>query len=123
MTLAGQRILLIEDDPLIGFDIRCALEAAGSEVVGPLGRLHDALAAVAHDEFSLAVLDFEIIGGSSQRVAEALAHRGTPFLFHTASTQRVRELWPDRRIVTKPSLLDRLVHAAGEIGTRPAAFT
>ncbi len=112
MSLHGYRILLVEDDPFIGLDVRCAIEEAGGEVIGPVTQVSEAVAAALTAEINLAVLDWEIVGGSSQAVAETLTARGTPFLFHTGSVDHVREHWPHHCIIGKPAAPESLLCAA-----------
>lgn len=112
MALAGLRILIVEDDPFIGFDMRTMFEEAGGCVVGPVANLAEALQAAQGSDIALAILDFEIIGGSSHEVAEALAARGTPFMFHTGCAEQVRKLWPKHAVFNKPADPGRIVSAA-----------
>lgn len=115
MALKGHRILIVEDDPFIGFDMRWLFEAAGGDVIGPVANLSEALRLARENDIELAVLDFEIVGGSSHAVAETLAERGTPFMFHTGSADQVRRLWPDHAIFNKPADPDRIICAASEM--------
>jgi hypothetical protein len=42
-SLRGSLILVVEDDPLIALDLTATLERAGVVVLGPAGRLDDAM--------------------------------------------------------------------------------
>jgi hypothetical protein len=42
-SLRGSLILVVEDDPLIALDLTATLERAGVVVLGPAGRLNDAM--------------------------------------------------------------------------------
>ena len=55
-TLHGRSILIVEDEPLIAFDLAQAFENAGAEIVVTY-TLHHALVLVEHDGLSAAVLD------------------------------------------------------------------
>jgi DNA-binding response OmpR family regulator len=118
MPLTGYRILLVEDDPFIALDVSCAIEQAGGEVIGPVSQVAEAVAVAQTAEFNLAVLDWEIVGGVSQVIAETLTARGTPFFFHTGSVDRVREHWPHHCIVGKPSAPESLLCAAHDISVK-----
>lgn len=115
MALKGHLVLIVEDDPFIGLDMRWLFEAAGSDVIGPIASANEALRVAREKKIELAVLDFEIIGGSTHEVARALAERGTPFLFHTGSADHVRHLWPGQPVFTKPADPQQLVCAASEM--------
>lgn len=83
-TLAGARILLVEDDHLVGLSIASTLEAFGGTVVGPA---HDAAAGVAlalAEPLDAALLDVNLGGqATSEAVADALRIRGVPYVFCT----------------------------------------
>lgn len=83
-TLAGARILLVEDDHLVGLSIASTLEAFGCVVAGPA---HDAAAGVAlvlAEPLDAALLDVNLGGqATSEAVADALRSRGVPYVFCT----------------------------------------
>lgn len=79
----GRRVLLVEDNYLVAATLVTQLEEMGCAVIGPFASVHDALAAVERESIDAAVLDVNIIGGTSAPVAEALAQRGVPFVFVT----------------------------------------
>jgi len=81
--LVGKRILVIEDEMLIALDLEDCLKGAGCEVVGPIGRLPEALAAANGEGLDGALLDVNIGGENSFPVALILEARGIPFLFLT----------------------------------------
>lgn len=78
---ARPRILVVEDEWLIAEHIEMALKAAGFDVVGPVGRIGQALDLLATEQVDAAVLDINLHGDRSFRVAEHLAGHETPFVF------------------------------------------
>jgi CheY-like chemotaxis protein len=83
-SLAGRRVLVIEDDFLIGMDFATSLEALGASVVGPVGNIDDALDLITDaTELDGAVLDLNLGGEMSYPVADALVERDIPFVFTT----------------------------------------
>jgi len=78
------RILILEDDPAIAFDLQAILEAEGHEVVESVSSLTEAYRHL-DDGFDCALLDIDVIGGKSFGVAEALMQRRIPFVFVSAS--------------------------------------
>ena len=63
LPLQNIRVLLVEDDPIIGLDLRQTLEAAGALVFGPAHDIHGAMALLDTSPVEVAVLDNLIVGG------------------------------------------------------------
>ena len=82
MMLAGQVILILEDEPIIGFALEDMLEERGAKTLfcGSLECARDTLAAERPDG---AILDVNIHGERSYPLAETLVERGIPFIFAT----------------------------------------
>lgn len=81
--LAGQRVLIVEDESLIAMFLEDALTDIGCEVAGVAARYGDALAKAKSLAFDVAILDVNLNGEYSFPVAEALVERAKPFLFST----------------------------------------
>ncbi len=79
-SLAGCRILVVEDEMLIAVLIEQILEELGCVVVGPVARLDAALRLASQEALDAAILDVAIRGGHVQPVAEQLLARGIPFV-------------------------------------------
>jgi DNA-binding LytR/AlgR family response regulator len=82
-SLEGRRILVVEDEFLLAMELEDILLALGAEVVGPFGRLEPALGAVQKEVLDGAVLDVQLDGETSERVAAELVSRGVPVLLTT----------------------------------------
>jgi PAS domain S-box-containing protein len=82
-AIAGNRILLVEDEALVGMMTSEMLTDLGFHVIGPFGRVDDAMAAVGREDFHAAVLDVNLGGGLVYPVAELIAARGVPLIFLT----------------------------------------
>lgn len=83
-SLAGRRILLVEDEYMIAVDLADALARLGAEVVGPVPTLERALAlATSPAPLDGAVLDVSLHGELVFPVADALLARGVPFVLAT----------------------------------------
>jgi len=80
---AGPRVLLAEDEPLVGMMVRDMLEEAGWAVVGPLSDLGQAVQVAREEAFEAAVLDVNLNGSFAYPLAEELHARGVPFVFVT----------------------------------------
>lgn len=83
INLTGRRLLIVEDEYFIASDLKRALEAQGVVVVGPVGRVADALALIEREPIDAATLDVNLGTAMCYPIAEQLTKRGVPFLFLT----------------------------------------
>ncbi len=79
----GNRLLLVEDEALTGMMMSDMLTELGFDVIGPFGRVADAMAAVGREDFQAAILDVNLDGEMVYPVADAVVARGVPFVFVT----------------------------------------
>jgi CheY-like chemotaxis protein len=80
----AERVLLVEDEYMIAQDMAYELEALGTEVVGPVGSVADALRLVdAEQAIDRAFLDINLGGERVYPVADLLIARGTRIVFTT----------------------------------------
>lgn len=86
-TLRKLRILLVEDEPLVATVAEMALIDAGYDVLGPVGRVQEALDLVQRERPDAAVLDVNLFGQPVYPVAERLIDMSVPFVFCTGYTQ------------------------------------
>ena len=82
-SLAGVRVLLVEDEAMVAMLIEDVLEDLGCVTVGPAARVSSALALMDRHPVELAVLDVNLGGEKVFPVADRLAEEGVPFLFST----------------------------------------
>jgi two-component SAPR family response regulator len=81
------KVLVVEDEPLIAFDIASMLDSLGCDMVGPVARLSDALKAVETETFDCAILDINVRGGFTTPIAEILLDRHVPLLLATGYSE------------------------------------
>jgi PAS domain S-box-containing protein len=77
------RVLVVEDEALVGIMIQECMTELGFQVVGPVCTASDALAAAKAGDFDAAILDINLGDGMVYQVAEILARRHVPFAFVT----------------------------------------
>ncbi|CBV41459.1 response regulator transcription factor [Halomonas elongata] len=78
------RVLLVEDDPLLGDGIRTALQREGY-AVDWLETGRDGIAAIRHDDFSAVILDLGLPDIDGMEVLDKIRHAGSlPVLILTA---------------------------------------
>jgi CheY-like chemotaxis protein len=115
-TLAGKRVLAVEDEGLVAMWLEDLLQDLGCVVVGPANSLAVAFELLAHDAVELAVLDINIAGEKVFPVAEELAARNVPFVFATGyGTSGVIEPFGEHPVVQKPYTLEMLKRALESI--------
>ncbi|MGA7326483.1 MAG: response regulator [Rhodomicrobium sp.] len=98
-----KRILVVEDQSMIAYDLRALLMAMGYEVAGPASSISNAMEAIISDPPDAAVLDIALGKETSFSIAEALAERSIPFIFLTGYGESI--LPPALRtypLLTKP---------------------
>ena len=82
-SLAGMRLLVVEDEPLVSMLLSEILTGLGATVAGPYGRLADAMAAAKAERFDGAVLDINLAGERVDPLADLLMGVGVPYVFIT----------------------------------------
>ena len=74
---------MVEDEYLLADDLVRIFRTHGATIVGPIGRLEIALAALNRGDFDAAVMDLKLNGENSYAIADGLARLNIPFLFLT----------------------------------------
>ena len=106
---AKRRVLVVEDEMLIGMLLEDMLTDIGHEVAAIVPRLKEAMVAVERETYDMAVLDVHLHGESAFPVAEALIAKGVPFVFATGYGERgLPEAYRGRPVLQKPFAKDDL---------------
>jgi DNA-binding response OmpR family regulator len=82
-TLRGLRVLIAEDNFLIGESLRDLLIDLGCVVIGPVPDLAEVMAAIEAGGFDAALLDIHLGDANILPAASELASRGIPFIVTT----------------------------------------
>lgn len=113
LALAGHRILVVEDEPLVALDLVSLLEDAGAVVTGPIGTVEEAQKTIAEGRFDAAFLDGNLHGHPVDGVASSLIKSGTPFVFVSGYGRENLPLgFTNITIIAKPFAPDQVLHAA-----------
>ncbi len=81
-----RRIMVVEDEPLVAFDLEHALADDGYEVVATVDSLEDAARVIAAERLDLVITDIRLAGdGDGTDVARAAARAEVPVLFVTGN--------------------------------------
>jgi DNA-binding response OmpR family regulator len=109
-------ILVLEDDPLLCFDVCDALAEFDIAVKGALN-VSEAIECISNARPALALLDYNIKSETSAAVAELLALEDVPFGYVTADADSVRQdpRIPDCPIVDKPYRADEIVELVAQL--------
>ena len=83
-TLRGLRVLIAEDNRLIGKLLREILEGLGCVVIGPVPDLDELMAVIEADGFDAALLDIQLADANVFPAASKLASLGVPFIVTSA---------------------------------------
>ena len=81
-TLAGKRVLIAEDEPVIAMDHAAQLVQAGAKIVATCATVQGAVDCLREKPIDVAVIDFVLADGNSERLQAALkrnaysVHRG-----------------------------------------------
>ena len=104
-----RRLLLVEDEVLVGLFMGEMLEDMEFSVTDPCRTLADGLAAVKNEKFDGAVLDMNFNGELVYPLADLLQSMGVPFIFVTGySADVVAERFAKIPVIQKPVAADTL---------------
>lgn len=111
------RILLLEDEPLIAMMLEDVLDELGRTVAGSADTVTKALALIEAGGVGAAILDVNLRGGeTSGAIADALARRGIPFAFATGGGEDdIAEHHRARPRLRKPFTLDDVEKALADL--------
>jgi PAS domain S-box-containing protein len=83
IVLAGNRVMIVEDEALVALAVGEALTELGYSVVGPFSRVAEATRALAQRDVDAAILDVNLGGELVYPLADLLTAREIPFIFVT----------------------------------------
>lgn len=107
-TLSGRRVLVVEDESLIAMMANDFLTDLGATVIGPATSIDAALALISTQDIDAAVLDLNIRGELSKRVADALRVRRIPMVCATGYGEGAAEFARGSPIIDKPYSREKL---------------
>ena len=114
--LAGKRILVVEDSPLIAAATEQMLQDMGCVVVGPTGSLAVATDLARDEAIDAGVIDVNIRGWKVFPVAQILVDRNIPFVLASGYADwTLPDRLNDRPRLLKPYDADNLERALGKL--------
>ncbi|WP_192362687.1 response regulator [Mesorhizobium mediterraneum] len=107
--LSGRSVLVVEDEMLILMMIEDMLADLGCESVTAAATIDKALALIDEHVFDAAMLDMNLNGDDSLKVADALAARGVPFVYCTGNNGHGMRVDPaNTPVLRKPFSFEEL---------------
>ncbi len=110
------RILLVEDDVLIGMMLADMFDALGLPEPAQAASKDEALAIIATESLGGALVDINLGDEKGWPVADALAERGIPFAFTSGGGDVLPPAHAHRRLVAKPFRISDIEVALAEFG-------
>jgi len=106
---ANSRLLLVEDEMVVGMFMQELLETIGYRPTDPVGRLSEAMEMATKERFDGAILDMNLNGEIVYPLADLLTQQCVPFVFVTGYAPRsVDPRFTDVPILQKPVLQEDL---------------
>lgn len=118
MELTGMRLLVLEDEYLIGLELERIAEECGTKSVHLVTTIEELLFWIGSEgECDIAILEVQAHGKSSLDAATSLLRRGTPVIFSTAYDQQRNgiEGFPNTPVVVKPYGRSQIVKAVASV--------
>ena len=110
----NRRILLVEDDVLIGMMLADMFDALDLPEPAQATSNEEALAIIAAEPLAGALVDINLGHEKGWPVADALAERAIPFAFTSGGGDVLPSAHAHRRLVTKPFRISDIEAALGE---------
>jgi DNA-binding response OmpR family regulator len=113
--IQGIRILIVEDEPFIAFDLMMAIEDAGAVAIGPAATVAEAIDFLQTERPDAAIADVHLPDGTIAAFLDALPP-GVPVVVHTGVglPTDVRARHPGVPVYSKPTAPSILLARLGD---------
>lgn len=113
----SQRILVAEDELIVGVDLCDTVEEAGFQVEGPHAGISSAMLAFQKEKPDLAILDIQLDDGVVYPLAKKLADENVPIIFHSGrhTHAEVEEHFPTATTLAKPCPPSAMIEAVTSV--------
>jgi CheY-like chemotaxis protein len=101
-VLAGKRVLVVEDEPIIAGDYHFRLTKVGAVPAAFRGTSQAALGYLATHDVDVAIIDYRVSDGTTQPVMNLLAARAIPFIIISACTHELPSQSAAAEVLAKP---------------------
>lgn len=107
-ALAGKRVLIAEDEPMIALNHAALLVEAGAEIVATCATVRSAVDCISEKPIDVAVVDYVLGDGNSKPLQSALKRKQIPFVVVSGYPRPLVRTEPDQEILQKPVTSDLL---------------
>jgi DNA-binding NarL/FixJ family response regulator len=114
-ALAGKRVLIVEDEPMIAMDHASLLAEAGAEIVATCATARGAVECVRKNQIDVAVVDFVLADGNSESLQTKLKRKHVPFVVVSAYPRTLVRTEPGQEILQKPVSSDLLCRSVAAV--------
>lgn len=115
------RILIVEDEVIVGLDLCTQLDEEGFDCLGPASRVDEAMQLIENDAPDCALLDANLNGESPRQVAERLAQLNIPFFYISGyGAEDIKKSLPPAPLIEKPVKMNSLISLIHERLEKPA---
>src|SRR5262249_5093630 len=111
--LVGRKVLVVEDNALIAWELEATLQEAGCVVVGPCGTLAEA--------FGACETDLDVGGEFTMSLANRLSSARVPIVFVTGYGDEMLAGYRETPIITKPYRRSEVLVALSSVLVRAPA--
>lgn len=110
--LAGRRILIVEDSPVVAPFCAEVLDDLGCSVIGPAPNMAAARKLLDEEQIDAAIMDVHIRGERVFPLCDLVAAKGIPFVLSSGYADwAMPEKWEDRPRLPKPYTIDEVEQA------------
>jgi DNA-binding response OmpR family regulator len=114
--LEGQRILIVEDSPVVAPFTADVVTELGCEVVGPAPNMAAARNLIGSGRIDAAIMDIHIRGERVFPLCEALSSKGVPFVLTSGyGDWELPDRWEKAARLQKPYTIDQVQAALSEV--------
>jgi len=96
------RVLFVDDEVLIALMVADQIAELGHQVVGPAHSVTDACRIAEDESFDAALVDWNLDGANSSKVADILIKRQIPFAFFSGYSQIPQDRFANVPVLNKP---------------------
>ena len=93
LDLGNRRILVVEDEPMLAFDITLQIQEHNGVVIGPVATLHEGIRALHRQRPDACILNIRLGAEMVYPLADELLDQRIPFIF---ASSELRADIPDR---------------------------